>query len=138
MIRRPPRSTLFPYTTLFRSHRDADDPRLLLGREGRALARRAAGDEQLHPARDLALHQRAHPGLVHAAVGGERGDERRRAPAQPLHALCHGVVFLSASRISSSTSAKANTPRRPGSQRAAASAPAAKPSRERAVWTRVI
>src|SRR2546422_6134891 len=30
MIRRPPRSTLFPYTTLFRSHiarlRDIDDP----------------------------------------------------------------------------------------------------------------
>src|SRR3712207_7023992 len=25
MIRRPPRSTLFPYTTLFRSHRAADD-----------------------------------------------------------------------------------------------------------------
>src|SRR2546426_2951099 len=24
MIRRPPRSTLFPYTTLFRSHRDWD------------------------------------------------------------------------------------------------------------------
>src|SRR5256885_12197722 len=24
MIRRPPRSTLFPYTTLFRSHSDAD------------------------------------------------------------------------------------------------------------------
>src|SRR2546430_14606215 len=28
MIRRPPRSTLFPYTTLFRSHRRVDDPRL--------------------------------------------------------------------------------------------------------------
>src|SRR3712207_7012034 len=26
MIRRPPRSTLFPYTTLFRSYRAADDP----------------------------------------------------------------------------------------------------------------
>src|SRR5258708_14536255 len=25
MIRRPPRSTLFPYTTLFRSHRHAQD-----------------------------------------------------------------------------------------------------------------
>src|SRR2546430_7717003 len=25
MIRRPPRSTLFPYTTLFRSHRDTAD-----------------------------------------------------------------------------------------------------------------
>src|SRR3989441_9541356 len=28
MIRRPPRSTLFPYTTLFRSHRRAQRPRL--------------------------------------------------------------------------------------------------------------
>src|SRR2546422_11679015 len=27
MIRRPPRSTLFPYTTLFRSHPQADVPR---------------------------------------------------------------------------------------------------------------
>src|SRR2546426_9252072 len=26
MIRRPPRSTLFPYTTLFRSRREADPP----------------------------------------------------------------------------------------------------------------
>src|SRR2546429_1375000 len=32
MIRRPPRSTLFPYTTLFRSYRTADllAPRLIL------------------------------------------------------------------------------------------------------------
>src|SRR3989449_3829743 len=28
MIRRPPRSTLFPYTTLFRSHPQADVPRV--------------------------------------------------------------------------------------------------------------
>src|SRR5258708_11675465 len=28
MIRRPPRSTLFPYTTLFRSHDDAQFPSL--------------------------------------------------------------------------------------------------------------
>src|SRR2546422_7101630 len=27
MIRRPPRSTLFPYTTLFRSHRHDQEPR---------------------------------------------------------------------------------------------------------------
>src|SRR3712207_8702443 len=43
MIRRPPRSTLFPYTTLFRSHRDADvvavdrlDARRALAGHGRA------------------------------------------------------------------------------------------------------
>src|SRR2546427_8007791 len=32
MIRRPPRSTLFPYTTLFRSVRDAHRPRERAGR----------------------------------------------------------------------------------------------------------
>src|SRR3712207_7009277 len=32
MIRRPPRSTLFPYTTLFRSHDDHDPLEWLCGR----------------------------------------------------------------------------------------------------------
>src|SRR2546425_3745614 len=32
MIRRPPRSTLFPYTTLFRSDRIESDPDVILGR----------------------------------------------------------------------------------------------------------
>src|SRR2546430_8422594 len=32
MIRRPPRSTLFPYTTLFRSHHSVPDRKLLLPR----------------------------------------------------------------------------------------------------------
>src|SRR5688572_30942423 len=35
MLRRPPRPTLFPYTTLFRSHRDEDDQR----RRGAGLGR---------------------------------------------------------------------------------------------------
>src|SRR5256885_2867412 len=38
MIRRPPRSTLFPYTTLFRS--DADQPFLLPAGESSRAARR--------------------------------------------------------------------------------------------------
>src|SRR5258708_27055042 len=40
MIRRPPRSTLFPYTTLFRSHRERDRARAALARreEGRTRA----------------------------------------------------------------------------------------------------
>src|SRR5690349_23832226 len=41
MIRRPPRSTLFPYTTLFRSGGTAES------RRGRVLDRRRRGD---HPA----------------------------------------------------------------------------------------
>src|SRR3712207_8665933 len=42
MIRRPPRSTLFPYPTLFRSHRRQDGGRLG-GHGGPGLGRGAAG-----------------------------------------------------------------------------------------------
>src|SRR2546422_7753924 len=48
MIRRPPRSTLFPYTTLFRSHL----PDLRLG------------------ARPVRLHRERHPLALHARVRG--------------------------------------------------------------------
>src|SRR3712207_8583549 len=62
MIRRPPRSTLFPYTTLFRSHR-AEEPDVL----------ERPGDAQGH---DLV---RAPTGDV-AAV---EGDHARRRLVQP-------------------------------------------------------
>src|SRR2546427_10089780 len=41
MIRRPPRSTLFPYTTLFRSHRDPLTDHGRIGRVSRDRRRRA-------------------------------------------------------------------------------------------------
>src|SRR5438094_3140051 len=40
MLRRPPRSTLFPYTTLFRSVEITEDGRIDLADFGRALERR--------------------------------------------------------------------------------------------------
>src|SRR2546422_5817093 len=54
MIRRPPRSTLFPYTTLFRSHRRVvlEDPA--------ALAPVVAVDGALGP--DPVVHHRIHAG----------------------------------------------------------------------------
>src|SRR3712207_8348112 len=42
MIRRPPRSTLFPYTTLFRSRGE----RLVDGSSGQRIGRRAGGDSK--------------------------------------------------------------------------------------------
>src|SRR2546430_8097115 len=47
MIRRPPRSTLFPYTTLFRSHRELDRrlARRMLGRVRQQIGQNA---ERLH------------------------------------------------------------------------------------------
>src|SRR2546422_11757379 len=50
MIRRPPRSTLFPYTTLFRSHRRCGRGRRGRRRRGRrAVARRRARVRELRP-----------------------------------------------------------------------------------------
>src|SRR2546422_3493976 len=73
MIRRPPRSTLFPYTTLFRS----------LGGERRQFQVAGARARNEHIAKQLAF------GLVHADVDGEdlvgapvrhsRSDEHRTA-----------------------------------------------------------
>src|SRR3989442_7760678 len=63
MIRRPPRSTLFPYTTLFRSIRQSARPRI---RELRHLLDLSC--RQIQRLADLA-YRRAQP------VGGERADE---------------------------------------------------------------
>ena len=117
------------------------DHALVLRRhEGRGFSRRSARDEQSDPSRDLPLDERAQPRLVHVAGGVERGDEGRPATAQPLQMLAHRTFLSlpgsgSSARMSSSTSAKAYTPRRPTIQRAASSAPAAKPARDRAVCT---
>src|SRR2546430_17210559 len=43
MIRRPPRSTLFPYTTLFRSHTDIDGDRIYYEQD-RQLSSSGAGE----------------------------------------------------------------------------------------------
>src|SRR3712207_8837491 len=62
MIRRPPRSTLFPYTTLFRSVGDAA---AVLGVHDELASR--AEDDLLHRVEEVLLHHR-----VALAAGGDR------------------------------------------------------------------
>src|SRR5438876_3428346 len=74
MIRRPPRSTLFPYTTLFRS----------------VVCRSAAppGKGLLHGEHHLAGHV---PGLVEIAVRGDREDRSEEHTSElqsPVHLVC--------------------------------------------------
>src|SRR3989454_5806691 len=66
MIRRPPRSTLFPYTTLFRS---AASSFLLDRREGLE-RKRDRKRKNSHPVEGLRL---PHPGPIH---GGDRSDRK--------------------------------------------------------------
>src|SRR5258708_31952280 len=76
MIRRPPRSTLFPYTTLFRSHRKrfaANGLEFVLG-EGRFVAPRTID--------------------VHLAAGGSRRIERSEEHTSELQSPDHLVCRL--------------------------------------------
>src|SRR2546430_16889991 len=89
MIRRPPRSTLFPYTTLFRSHAQL---RRLLGQEDRLPdpadppdAEHARGaDHRGHPAPQQAEGHPIHEGGLDRG-GPDREDPRHRLqqPAPP-------------------------------------------------------
>src|SRR2546427_9261427 len=83
MIRRPPRSTLFPYTTLFRSH--AHEPadhrlplRVVAQLDAQEVARRGLHDR--HAAEVALIHQHADdllllpgPRGVHARLAGVGG-----------------------------------------------------------------
>src|SRR3712207_7971658 len=77
MIRRPPRSTLFPYTTLFRSHH-RDDARFLAGDAGLVL-----GDERAELF--LAAHERDLQCREWSSSGGQVRQARdQRSPLLDL------------------------------------------------------
>src|SRR2546430_13610549 len=89
MIRRPPRSTLFPYTTLFRSRARAAGRAALQGAFRRdhepalpaSRGRQAAADDRLH------RH-------VHARRGGRGGGgDRKRTRLNSSHSQISYAVF---------------------------------------------
>src|SRR3712207_7133067 len=76
MIRRPPRSTLFPYTTLFRSGQD-EVPLEVLAAEG-SLDDRLAADHRVRP---VAAGEDPTTGATAALLMFLRPDERLRPGA---------------------------------------------------------
>src|SRR3712207_8099936 len=80
MIRRPPRSTLFPYTTLFRSVRRGGDVHRLLHRD-------AAGLEVLHEVLVEGLH------AVVAAFADHLRKDRKSTRLNSSHANISYAVF---------------------------------------------
>src|SRR2546422_11557422 len=76
MIRRPPRSTLFPYTTLFRSLQDVPRYRLEIVISPLAVLQQ----RRLVPRRSV------------FAAAADIGDHENAAPAQPQHAEVRRVA----------------------------------------------
>src|SRR3712207_6997833 len=81
MIRRPPRSTLFPYTTLFRSHRAHMEQGAHRARHLVAAARASGG--RAHRARGL--RRRRH---VRVADRGERSEEHTSELQSRQYLVC--------------------------------------------------
>src|SRR2546422_7236202 len=80
MIRRPPRSTLFPYTTLFRS------PRGALGERTEDVVERVGRDEE---PRELVEHRGSERAPVEAPDAIERRSEEHTSELQSrLHLVC--------------------------------------------------
>src|SRR2546426_8956762 len=89
MIRRPPRSTLFPYTTLFRSltHRR----RGLL--EGRLLVRGELDLDHLLDARATELHRNADVEPSDTVLPVEVGGDRKSTRLNSSHLVISYAVF---------------------------------------------
>src|SRR5574340_1596067 len=88
MIRRPPRSTLFPYTTLFRSQRRTYDAVVHIAQVDGQLRRQRAGCElgQRQPFAIIGLGDPA-PGLdqIPMHVAGQRNGPAETESAEPEH-----------------------------------------------------
>src|SRR3712207_7449869 len=88
MIRRPPRSTLFPYTTLFRSRLSAGGDSLDPGDEEVGLVTRRGSDARQHEAPSVGRGERP--------VGGDRlwlSRDRKSTRLNSSHANISYAVF---------------------------------------------
>src|SRR2546428_12258397 len=95
MIRRPPRSTLFPYTTLFRSHRAREGA---IGRGGGRAVQRGRGRAGRHHDRIAAVARGVHGGGSGVVGGGDRV-EIGRASGRGRVEISGGAVSLEKKRV---------------------------------------
>src|SRR2546426_4594642 len=83
MIRRPPRSTLFPYTTLFRSLQSGEEPCLL-----REVLRHGAGEGEARLREVPAAVRAAEPRALRGRARGKRSEEHTSELQSPCNLVC--------------------------------------------------
>src|SRR2546430_7500892 len=94
MIRRPPRSTLFPYTTLFRSEPHVDDDQAAEGR-AQPVRRPLLADVHHREHADDDQHEQLDPelDLVVVLVGEGREQDRKSTRLNSSHSQISYAVF---------------------------------------------
>src|SRR4051812_49957697 len=95
MIRRPPRSPLFPYTTLFRSLDAEPAGAVAPARPGRPAARgvRARRRVLRHLGRDELLVRELHDGLLRPPAGAAARRDRKSTRLNSSHMSISYAVF---------------------------------------------
>src|SRR3712207_3331590 len=132
MIRRPPRSTLFPYTTLFRSH-DAGVPAGVRARAEEVVEGLDAVAGNHHLARDVVLPERPQREELLVGVVLDQQYDLVRHPERAIRALC-AHRRLSCRLRTGSGSPRPCSPCRPRSSRAPAAPRRARTPAARALW----
>src|SRR5256885_9804656 len=94
MIRRPPRSTLFPYTTLFRSNSpDSRDDNCTL------LSRLRRSNSLLHPYRNRSLLRPIAPAHLRSNSAVPRSEEHTSELQSPCNLVCRLLLEKKKHRI---------------------------------------
>src|SRR2546426_6524368 len=88
MIRRPPRSTLFPYTTLFRSHLPGLGAARVRQRRLRPGARAGPRADRLRRVRAERAGSAAGRGAARGAGAGVRSEEHTSELQSPCNLVC--------------------------------------------------
>src|SRR3712207_8078523 len=88
MIRRPPRSTLFPYTTLFRSAGPARGGRAAGAARALDPGRAAVRARRAHARRDRPRHAAAHRYAAAGGAGGARSEEHTSELQSRQYLVC--------------------------------------------------
>src|SRR2546430_10511725 len=91
MIRRPPRSTLFPYTTLFRSRPTDRDPRRHEGSRGPCEHRNAVKGERLRA--ETCRSGRIEHVISHVVAVGPDADRSEEHTSESSHSQISYAVF---------------------------------------------
>src|SRR2546422_6731143 len=99
MIRRPPRSTLFPYTTLFRSGRYADHPRAFPPVHPEEEQKWHQGQKHIDPVEFLDDAPSQHPQLGKEA---QRSEEHTSELQSRLHLVCRLLLEKKKRRVGGS------------------------------------
>src|SRR2546430_3973681 len=93
MIRRPPRSTLFPYTTLFRSSRSTAS---IAWNARRRCSRRCSAEAAPPPDRKSTRLNSSHSQISYAVFCLKKKNKDNYYVKQPAHSLRNGHVIVDA------------------------------------------